>query len=220
MTTTCTHHNGRQPVPGALIPGVTGVVLAGGASSRMGTNKALLPAGGGRLIETVYLRLAGLFAEVLVIANEPQLYPFIPCRKVADRHPGFGPLAGVHAGLFSSSNPAVFVAACDMPYLNGALIRHLAGALAEYDAVVPCGPEGMEPLHGVYARRALPAMEEFIAQGERKILDLLDLLRVRLVSAEEVARFDPRFATFVNINTPEEYRRFLAGEGKGEGRID
>lgn len=187
------------------IAGVTGVILAGGASSRMGSNKALLPHKGGRFIESIYRELSEIFPEVILVTNTPEQYQFLPCKKVPDLFQGMGALAGIHAGLASSSNPAVFTVACDMPHLDPWLIRHIANRGAGCDLVLPRSKYGYEPLHALYRKGCLPVMEECLKKGERKITSILPQLRVRELDAVEVARFDPSFDSFSNINTPEEY---------------
>ncbi|BCS54575.1 formate dehydrogenase accessory sulfurtransferase FdhD [Geobacter sp. SVR] len=190
------------------IAGVTGVILAGGASRRMGSNKALLQAGDATLIERVYRTLAPLFAEVLIVTNTPESYAFLPCRTMPDIHTDFGAMAGLHAGLAASSTGRIFVAACDMPSLNPDLIRLLCAADPGAEAVVPVNEEGLrEPLHAVYSRSALATLEETIAQGERSILTLLDRLESRLVTPEEYAGIAEAERSFSNVNTPEEYER-------------
>ena len=134
--------------------GITGVILAGGASSRMGSNKALLPYRGGRFIEAIHRKLAGLFDEVLVVTNTPDQYAFLPCRKVADEFEGMGALAGIHAGLRHSAS-GIFVVACDMPYLNSDLILHLVSRAPGFDAVIPRTDAGYEPLHAIYSERSI-----------------------------------------------------------------
>ena len=188
-----------------LITGVTGVILAGGASSRMGSNKALLPHKGGRFIESIYRELSEIFPEVILVTNTPEQYQFLPCRKVPDQFQGMGALAGIHAGLANSSNPAVFTVACDMPHLDPWLIRHIASSGAGCDLVLPRTESGYEPLHALYREGCLPVMEACLLKGERRIISILPQLRVREIAAAEVARFDPTFDSFSNINTPEEY---------------
>ena len=194
------------------VKGVTGVILAGGSSSRMGSNKALLLHKGGRIIEGVYRAMSELFEEVIIVTNTPQVYDFLPCRKVADIYPGKGVFAGIHAGLQASSEPAVFVAACDMPHLNGDLIRHLATLRDGADMVLPWSDSGFEPLHALYTKECLPAIEELMAAGDRRVISLVPRVRVREVPAGEVATFDKEFASFVNINTPDDYFRLRNGE--------
>jgi FdhD protein len=188
-----------------LISDMTAVILAGGTSMRMGSNKALLPFGAGLLIEAVYRQLRGIFAEVILVTNTPEQYQFLPCRKVADLYPGMGALAGLHAGIFHSTTPAVFAVACDMPFLNEELIRFLASKLPGFEAVVPCSPTGQEPLHAVYGKECLPEIENFMADGRKKILDVIPRFNTREISASEVRLLDPDFSSFININTPEEF---------------
>ncbi|GAB7026865.1 molybdenum cofactor guanylyltransferase [Geotalea toluenoxydans] len=192
------------------IPNITGVILAGGTSSRMGSNKALLPYQGRRLIENVYGHLAAVFTEVLVVTNAPQQYRFLPCMKVKDVFAGGGALAGIHAGLCQSGSPAVFVVACDMPYLNEAFIRHLASKAASVDVVIPRGPAGLEPLHAVYGRGCLAAMEASLIRGEKKISSFFGETTVEIVTEEHITTFDPEFKSFRNINTPMDYYRLRA----------
>ncbi len=195
-------------VSAARIKGIAGVILAGGASSRMGSNKALLLHEGGRIIEKVYRVLAELFEEVLLVTNNPELYQFIPCRKVPDIYPGRGVMAGIHAGLSQSREPSVFVAACDMPHLNGKLIRHLTALADGVDVVMPVTPGGFEPLHAIYRKECLPVLEEFLGDEEhRRVVSLFLRVRVREVSLDEIASFDPKFTSFDNINTPDDYYR-------------
>ncbi len=204
-----------RPAVAGRIPGVTGVILAGGESRRMGSTKALLPYKGGRFIEAIHRQLMELFDEVIVVTNTPELYDFLPCRKVTDIHVGKGALAGIHAGLHQSTNQRIFVTACDMPYLNSGLIRGLAGAMGEHAALVPESDGGMEPLHAFYAKSALPEMDRALTAGTRRIVDIFHRIPVRIVPAAEVACLDPEFGSFRNINTPDDYYRLRDGE-RGE----
>lgn len=197
------------------IPGMTGVILAGGASSRMGSNKALLLHKGGRIIEGIYRTMSALFSEVILVTNDPQLYDFIPCQKVADLYPGMAVLGGIHAGLKASRNQAIFAVACDMPQLNPELIRHLAELRQGVDLVIPKTPGGYEPLHAIYGKGCLPEMEALLERGERRVLSLVPRLRSREVSCQEVEEYDRGFDSFVNINTPDDYYKLRTG-GKND----
>ena len=195
------------------IPGVTGVILAGGGSSRMGSDKALLPYQGGRFIEAIHRRMEELFEEVIVAAGETGRYDFLPCRRVPDLIPGMGALGGIHAALRHSGSERIFVVACDMPHLKQDLIRHLCSLAEEADVVVPEGDGGLEPLHAVYRKSVLPAVEEALRGGQCRVVSFFDRVRVRRVAREEVERIDPGLSAFRNINTPEEYYRFRDGGG-------
>jgi FdhD protein len=194
------------------IKDVSGVILAGGKSSRMGSNKALLPYKGGRFIEAIHRQLSEIFEEVLLVTNNPEQYEFLPCRKVADLFPGAGALAGIHSGLYHTCGKAIFVVACDMPYLNNDLIRHLAEQANTGSVVIPEGPDGVEPLHAVYGRSCLDAIESCLLRGEKKIVKFFATADVISVKPEQVACYDEAFASFRNINTPEEYYRLREGE--------
>lgn len=194
------------------IPGITGVILAGGSSSRMQSNKALLPAVGGRFIEVIYRQMQALFTEVILVTNTPEQYPFIPCRMVADQFPGRGPLAGIHAGLLQSAHPRIMVVACDMPYLNAGTIRHLCTQPINAEVIIPESNNGLEPLHALYATSCLPAIEAALVAGKKRIISFFDEVAVHRVNVAEIADLDPDGTGFWNINTPEDYYRLRQGK--------
>ncbi len=188
------------------IEGVTGFILAGGASSRMGRNKALLEVDGTPIITRAYRTLARLFHEVVIVTNSPLEYDFLPCRKVPDIYPGYGAIAGLHSALAHSSSAHSFITACDLPFLDPAIIRHLCDIRTEgCDAVVPLSEGGQEPLHAVYSSACKDIIENAIRNGERKILDILGRMNIREVTYDELQRFGDQAASFLNVNTPEEY---------------
>lgn len=200
------------------IGAVTGVILAGGNSSRMKSNKALLPYRGELFIERIHRKISGIFRNVLLVTNTPESYRFLRCPTVPDIYPGMGSLAGIHAGLANSKTPYIFVTACDMPHLNTPLIRRLVGAIAGQDVIIPESNGGLEPLHAVYGKGALPLMVEALSKGNRKIVDCCAKLKATVIGKEEVSLFDADFLSFSNINTPEDY--YLFREEKCFGRED
>ncbi len=187
------------------IPGVTGVILAGGESRRMGSDKSLLPLKGARFIDHVYRTLAPLFEEVVIVTNSPGLYDNIPCRKVPDIYYAQGSLAGIHSGLCHARTEKAFVVACDMPFVNPGVVRHLCGRAAGADVIIPVGERGPEPLHALYDKRCLPAMEELLDAGRRRIVGFFPQVEVAEVAPAELAPLDPQGLSFRNINTPQEY---------------
>lgn len=204
--------------PAAAMAGVTGVILAGGKSSRMGSNKALLPYRGGRFIEAIHRQLSGLFDEVLVVTNTPEQYAFLGCRMVSDIYRDMGALAGLHAGLANSRTPHMFAVACDMPYLNDALIRTLVARRHQGDVVIPESDDGLEPLHAVYCRSCLPAMENALHTGKRRLVSFFPDIRATIVSGHTVRFVDPDLDSFRNINTPADYYDLREGErARGKG---
>ena len=188
------------------IKDVTGVILAGGASSRMGRNKALLEIDGCPIISRIYRTLASLFHDVIIVTNSPLDYDFVPCRKVPDIYPGYGSIAGLHSALLHSGTACSFVTACDLPFLDPIIISYLCELCTEeYDAVVPISDGGMEPLYAVYSSAAKDVFESAIKQGERKILDILDRMNIRQITYDEVLSVGGQANSFLNVNTPEEY---------------
>lgn len=211
--TVYSHPEMIEPFPSdSKIKGVTGVILAGGTSSRMGRNKALLKIDGERIIARVYRTLATMFHEVVIVTNTPEEYDFLPCRKVADIHPGAGSIAGLQAGLAASRTERIFVAACDMPFLSPDLIRLLCCTGGTSDATVPLNGEGLrEPLHALYNRSTLNAIQAAISNGDKSILHLLDSIDTRLVPQEEFGSIAGALESFRNLNTIDEYNK-ISGE--------
>ena len=190
-----------------MISQVAGVILAGGKSSRFGSNKALALHQGTALIQGITHRLAGLFPETLIITNTPEEYAFLDWPMAADHYQNCGPLAGIHAALRTISQPRAFICGCDMPLLNQELIRFLCALPGEHDVVLPWLPEGPEPLYAVYSKKALPLIEENLALKQCKIGTLYEKLRLRKVSAEEILQILPDFTTFQNINHQHDLAR-------------
>ena len=183
-----------------------GYVLAGGRSSRMGCDKALLPFRGGRLVESVAgaVRLA---AGSAVLVGHPRLYEHLGYPAIADLYPGAGPLGGILTALHHSSADWNLVAACDMPELSAEFLKLLIDATAgrpAADALVPIGPSGRpEPLCAVYHRRSRRALERALGRGVRSVRAALTGLRAALVSV-------PELKPFQNVNTPEEWAAYGA----------
>jgi molybdenum cofactor guanylyltransferase len=194
-----------SPHDGQVTLQATLVVLAGGDSRRMGRPKALLPVGGTTLIEWLTARLAPGFAHLVVAAREAErLPPGLRPRLVTDLHSGAGPLAGVEAGLAASPHDVVVAVACDMPAVTVDLLQrltHAAGA-AEVDAAVPRVAGRPEPACAAYRQSAAGPIAAALAAGRLRAADALADLRVCWLDGE-----DP--ALFANLNTPDDYRRFL-----------
>lgn len=191
---------------------VVGIVLAGGKSSRFGSNKALQPIQNECLIQKVIEQLDGLFEGILVVTNRPESYAFLRCSLVKDRIEGLGPLGGIYTALRQIYPCKAFVFPCDMPLLNRDLIRYMLEVSRDgYDILVPQVGEGLyEPLHAIYGPKCIPAIEELIAQNRLRIFYLYSRVRVRYVKPEEIRSYDPELSCFLNINTREELNRFLS----------
>lgn len=189
----------------SAMPPVSGAILAGGRSTRMGTNKALLEVGGVRLIDGALVTLRAIFPEVLLVANDPEPYAALGLPIVADLIPGKGPLGGLYTAVTAAINPWAFCLACDMPFANARLIQHLVALAEGYDVVVPRTAEGVQPLHAVYGKTCLAAMRRQIEADRLKIDRLYESLRVRYVDEAEMRPLDPDLLSFWNLNTREEW---------------
>lgn len=181
--------------------------MAGGKSSRMGSNKALLDFQGQRLIDRIAGQFTAWFEQVVLVTNTPEVYADLGLPMVGDRIPGLGPLGGIEAGLQASAHPATFMAACDMPFLNQALIGYLLDLSAGADVVVPVVGGEYEPMHAVYGQACLPAVRACLDAGVYRIVRFYAGLRVRPVAEAEVARFGRPERLFFNCNTPEDLAR-------------
>jgi len=186
---------------------ITGIILAGGKNLRMGKNKAFLEVNGERIIDRTRNLFLELFDEVLLVTNSFADYLDLNLRLVADLQPGKGALGGIYTGLFHATHSHAFVAACDMPFLTGDLIRHLIGLSPGYEIVIPKTQDGWQPLHAIYSQKCLPFMEELLREDNLKIIDFFHRVKKREIPTEEILPFDPHLSSFLNVNTPEELAR-------------
>jgi molybdopterin-guanine dinucleotide biosynthesis protein A len=182
-------------------PALAGVVLCGGRSVRMGLDKATIEVGGVTLLERAVTRLRAVCDPVLVAPGDvsPAAGAYV---SVADELPGAGPLGGLVAALRASPHRLLAVVAVDLPWLDPALIRLLAGRIGAHDAAVCETDRGIETLHAVYARSALVAAEAALRGTDRSLRGLIERIgAVRVTEAEwRAAGVSPRFSR--NVNTP------------------
>ncbi|MBW2204007.1 MAG: molybdenum cofactor guanylyltransferase [Deltaproteobacteria bacterium] len=189
------------------IEDVSGVVLAGGMSSRYGKNKALVEFHGIPLIERVLGVMRPIFRHVIIITNTPDEYSHLKLPMYQDIIKGLGPLGGIFTGLQVIPNSGFFVA-CDMPFLNQGLIRHMVEVRADFDLVVPRISGYMEALHSLYGKGCERKIEGLINSGIYQVFQFFDEVSIRYVEEDEVRMFDPDLKSFFNINSPEALNDF------------
>ena len=196
------------------------IVLAGGKSLRLGQDKVLETIGNKSLLERAVFQLDSFNSDIIIVTAAKQSFPRLTgyprLRIVTDTYPDKGPLGGIYTGLAASDSFYNLVVACDMPFLNQALLDYMIQLSANFDLVVPRLGDMVEPLHAVYSKGCLAPMERLLRQGRLGVRELFTLVKIRYVEADEINRFDPEHLSFFNINTEAdlEMARKLAKEEK------
>jgi molybdopterin-guanine dinucleotide biosynthesis protein A len=186
---------------------VTGVILAGGKSTRYGTNKAFAEVQGVRLIERTIRVMGSVCPRLLLVTNTPAEYAYLQLPMVEDLIKGLGPLGGIYTGLEVIEDENGLFVACDMPFLREDLLRYMVTLRGDFDAVVPRIDWMVEPLHALYTKKCLPSLRKFIRSQELQILKFFQKIKVRYVEEEEIRKIDPDLKSFFNINRPEDLER-------------
>jgi len=194
---------------------ITGVIQAGGRSTRMGGEpKALLELAGKRIVERVVDALSAVLDDLLVVTNTPERYEFLHLPMVADRYPDGGSLGGIFTGLEAAGGDAAFTVACDMPFLSPDVVRLVLARAGDADVVIPCVNGQYETMHALYAKACLAPMEARLRAGQLRIVGFFPDVRVLEIDAAAVARHRAPEVAFMNVNTPDELAqaRALAAE--------
>jgi molybdopterin-guanine dinucleotide biosynthesis protein A len=191
---------------------MTGIILAGGENRRMGTDKAFLEIAGKPLIEHILRVFLERFEHTIIVTRNPERFRGLHAAVVTDALEISGPLTGIYTGLLHARTDHVFVTACDMPYLNPRLIAYMEEQAGDFDAVVPLAGGLPEPLHAIYHRRILPVIRDRLRSDERRVAQVLENIRVRYLSQEEIILYDPQMRSFRNLNTPEEYKEAVCSD--------
>ena len=190
-----------------IVHPVSCIVLAGGKSKRLGTDKTFLRIGDRFLIEEIVEKMAQIGDEVIIVTNSPRKYAYLETRLVGDVYPGKGALGGLYSGLKAACYDYGLVVASDMPFLNLRLLRYMIILSSGYDVVVPRVKGLLEPLHAIYSKECLQPIERLLSAGSLRIVGFFPEVRVRYVEEEEISLFDPQFISFFNINTPADLEK-------------
>jgi molybdopterin-guanine dinucleotide biosynthesis protein A len=191
-------------------------ILAGGASSRMGTDKSQLLLEDQTFVERIAATLLTVTKSIRLVGGRENS----KLRTVPDVYPQWGALGGLHAALVACRSDWAIVVACDLPFVTSELFRSLADLRGDHEAIVPMQPDGRpQPLAALYradpcARRAT----ELIEKGRRRPLDLLESVNTLWVEFAEIANLDQAERFFVNINTPDDYYGIVGGLPNSEQR--
>jgi molybdopterin-guanine dinucleotide biosynthesis protein A len=199
----------------------SGIILAGGLNTRFGgTEKALLPVGGRRIMDHLYATFTELFDEIILVTNHPLHFLEWDLTIVSDLVPVRSSLTGIHAGLFYSSRPHAFCLACDTPFIKRELIAALLEEIEPgVDIVMPRTAAGFEPLCAVYSHRCLAAAAHHLEQNKFKIQRAFERLPTKIVTEARLRAVDPELVSFFNLNPPADLLRAeaLVREGRLHG---
>ncbi|GAV24578.1 molybdenum cofactor guanylyltransferase [Carboxydothermus islandicus] len=187
---------------------LTVAILAGGKSSRMGQNKALLPLGPMKIIEHLVTNLRPIASELLLIANTDE-YAFLNLPVYRDRFPGQGPLAGIETALRFAVNEKVYITACDLPLLPAEIPMFLAENTEDNDVTVLAYKGKIEPLIGIYRKSIYPVVEKHLILQKNKIIDFYPQVKVRIINFEQLPENLQREEFLLNVNTPADYEKLL-----------
>lgn len=191
-------------MPNVTLTDVTGVILVGGKSRRMGRDKAFLELDGKPLVERLLSVFSECFSQTILVGDNAQRFSNYDVPVVADIYPG-SPLGGIYSGLNHAANSYIFVASCDLAYPNSAVIRQMCSLKNNYDAVVPVLSHGFETLCAVYSKSCQTAMQAMLDSGNHRIFDLYPQINIKAVPYHELAKFDQDGTAFLSVNTPDEF---------------
>lgn len=189
---------------------VTGFVVAGGRSRRMGRDKALLPWGGRTLLDDSIRRLREVSDDVRILSGPEPRYAERGVPVITDRGAASGALVGVLSGLLALERPLGLFLAVDLPHVPSLLLRHLVSLAEGVDVVVPLSPGGPEPLCALYSRECLGPVRAAVLRGELKMTSFWSEVRVRQLGALELRGFGDPARLFLNLNAPADYERALS----------
>ncbi|WLV25931.1 molybdenum cofactor guanylyltransferase [Aciduricibacillus chroicocephali] len=185
---------------------IVGAVLAGGASSRMGTDKSMLSIGGTPAIKHICTNLEKVVNELVLITHKPDQYDFLNIPVYQDVFPGKGPLAGLHSVMYHKPADAYLLAACDMPFLNQEVCEFLVKQLPGYDAVLPVYAGKRQPLAAVIGYKAFPVIQRMLEENQLKIGLLFEQIRTK-EQCEFPFPDKVLVKHFFNMNHPHEYEK-------------
>lgn len=185
------------------------VILAGGKSSRMGSNKAFLKLESKTFIELQIDLLREIFDEIFISANTPSEYEYLNLPVFKDIYPDKGPLGGIYTCLINSSSLHTFMLACDMPFVEPELIKRLKDLTKEYDVVIPKSERGLEPLHAFYSKNCIGPIKRELDENNLRIISFFPHVNVKIVELDNLTTSDSFNNSIKNLNTRDEYEDII-----------
>lgn len=188
---------------------VSAILLAGGKSSRLGTDKAKVKLDGESVMIQSIAKKLSVVSDDIVVSTNGRRYEEITTsvRWAVDVNPGAGSLMGLYSGLFAVKHDYAIAVACDMPFINIELLKYMIGMPRDYDALLPRIGDKTEQLHSIYSKSCLKKMEQFLESGRLRITAFLGEINVKFVPEEIINRYDPQHLSFFNVNTAEQLKQ-------------
>ena len=195
---------------------VTGIILSGGKSSRMGTNKSLLKIGDNTVIEIMVRLMKSLFQNVIISTNSEEEYSFLDCPMVADIHRNAGPLAGIHSTLLKSTTEKNFIISCDVPLMSREMIEYFVEYKTEEPILISRAAGYLQPLVGIYKKRLLPLIEKILSENENKsdemkkhlsLHALIDKTDTEIIDVTTLPFYSDKL--FFNLNNKDDFEKLI-----------
>lgn len=181
---------------------ITGIILSGGKSIRMGENKAFIDIEGVPIIYRIHNLFKELFQEIIIVTNQKDLFLNFESKICTDLIPNKGALGGLYTGIFYSKYHYSFCVACDMPFIKKSLVQYFLKQIKGDDVIVPRTRDGLQPLHAIYSKTCLGPIKNIIEQGKYSIIDFYDMVQVKIIHEQDFISMDPLRESFINVNTP------------------
>jgi molybdopterin-guanine dinucleotide biosynthesis protein A len=192
-----------------FITDCSGVILAGGENRRMPVSKAFIKVNGQTIIQRTLSTYKSIFSEIAIVTNQPEQYSRFNVKLLGDIYDIGGPMTGILTSLLNAHHGWVFVAACDMPFIEEKLIQYMASLRHGYDAVIPRYRGRPEPLLALYSKKLTKSMENAILDNKRSLKDFLSSKHVNYVPLREIKKVDPEARSIINLNSPRDIKTHL-----------
>ena len=187
-----------------MVRSITGVILAGGKSSRMGTDKALLKLDGRPFVAHVASTLQSVFTRVILVASDASAYGFLGLKTFGDDYQECGPLGGIHSALIHADGADIFVSACDTPFITRELVGYIVNFHSSAAATIPSLNQQLHPLCGLYTQTCVPMIVERLESRRLRVLDFVESIQAAVIPISPNLPFYKE-DLFSNFNTLEDY---------------
>ncbi len=190
----------------------TAIILAGGKSSRMGFDKALMEIAGKSMVEIIIKQLRKVFEDIIVVTNNPHAFTGLNARITEDILKNSGPLGGIHAGLIQSDSKYAFLTACDMPIISPEYALHMKETAGKHlpHAVISEKGNWIEPFHALYSIDLANDIQENVENRVYKIFDVLKNKRIIKISESKIREYSPDLGIFTNLNNLRDLEEFYS----------